>query len=87
MEFRFLGKTRSLLLSNFIASIIFFVTGLTIVILNSMGKLGKEDTDGFAKIIATASSFVNQYVGGNILLNIVFLILLIVGAFYISKKI
>jgi len=87
MEFRFLGKDRTLLLSNLIASVIFFVTGFTIVILNFMGKLGKEDSDGFAKIIANASAFVNQYVGGNILLNIVFLILLIVGAFYISKKI
>lgn len=86
MEFKFLGKSRSLLLSNFIASIIFFVTGFAIVILNLTGKLVKEDTDTFAKIIANASGFVNQYVGGNILLNIVFLILLIVGAFYISKK-
>lgn len=87
MEFKFLGKTRTLLLSNFIASIIFFVTGLAIVVLNSMGKLGKEDTDGFAKIIANASSFVNQYVGGNFILNLIFLIVLITIFYKISKKI
>ena len=44
-------------------------------------------SEEFAKIIQDAGGVVNQYVGNNLLLNVLFLIFLIAGAFYISKKI
>lgn len=87
LSFRFLGRTRTVIVSNLIASIVFFITGILIIYLQYMGKLGMGDNKGFEKTIIGVSSFVNQYVGGNIILNILFLILLVFGLYKIGKKI
>lgn len=87
MSFRFLGKNRTLLVSNLIASIIFFLTGLLIIYLQYIGKLGMGDNKGFEKTIINVSTFVNQYVGGNIVLNILFVVILAFGLYKMSKKI
>ncbi len=86
-SFSFLGKPRTVIVSSFIASLIFFVTGIMIIYLNYIGLLGMADVKGFTKTITDASAFVNQYVGGNIFLNIAFLAILIFVLYKISKKI
>ncbi len=85
-QFKFLGKTRTIIVSNLIASIIFFLTGLMIIYLKAIGRLGMGDTEGFTKTIQNASGYVNQYVGNNLALNIIFLGLVILILYKISKR-
>jgi hypothetical protein len=85
-EFKFLGKNRTILVSNFLASAIFFLTGILILFLKATGKLSMGNIDGFTKIITGTGNLVNQYVGSNALLNLAFLILIIIFVFYILKK-
>lgn len=85
--FNFLGKERIVTLSSFVASIIFAFAGLLIIYLKAIGKLGMEDLDGFTKMITDASGFVNQYVGENLILNLIFVAVLGFIFYKISKKI
>lgn len=82
----FLGKERSVLVSNFVASVIFFITGILILYLNASGRLGMEDTKGFTTLITNASASVNQFVGGNVLLNVVFVLVVIFVLYIIARK-
>jgi len=82
-----LGRKYTIILSNFIAFLIFFITGLLTLILAFTGNLTMERATGFTKIIQDAGGFVNQYVGGNILLNLIFLGIVIYVIYKISKKI
>lgn len=86
LQFTFLGKERILILSNFIASIIFFVTGAIILYLKAIGKLGMGDVTGFTKYITNTETTINQFVGGNILVNLIFLVIIIFGLYKIIKK-
>ncbi|MDP3940953.1 MAG: hypothetical protein Q8Q49_01450, partial [bacterium] len=86
-SFQFLGRERIVIVSNVVASIIFFFTGVLILYLKSIGRLGKEDTEGFTTMITGTSGYVNQYVGGNIALNLLFVILLIFVLYKIAKRI
>ncbi len=86
LRFSFLGKERILIMSNFIASIIFFATGIIILYLKATGKLGMGNLEGFTKTITNTGNLVNQYVGGNLPVNIFFLILLGGAIFYVAKK-
>lgn len=86
-SFTFLGKERTVIMSNLIASIIFFTTGIMILYLKAIGRLGMEDTKAFTKMITNASLYVNEFVGGNVLLNVLFVGLLIFVLYKIAKKI
>jgi cytochrome c biogenesis protein CcdA len=86
-DFQLFGKTRTVIASNLIASLIFFFTGVLILYLKSIGKLGKEDTEGFTRMITSASGYVNQFVGGNLVLNLLFVIALVFTLYKIAKKI
>ena len=85
-SFQFFGKERTVIVSNLIASLIFFFTGILILYLKSIGKLGKEDTEGFTKMITNASGYVNQFVGGNLILNVIFVLGLIFVLYKIAKR-
>jgi len=87
VSFKLLGKTRVVIVSNLIASIIFAATGIFIMYLNATGKLGMGNIDGFTKTITNASAFVNQYVGENLAINIGFIILIGFIFYKIAKKI
>jgi len=87
LRFSFLGKERILIMSNFIASLIFFITGMIILYLKSVGKLGMGDVTGFTKYITGAGAWVNHVVGGGLLVNLSFVILLIGVIYYVAKKI
>lgn len=86
-SFQFFGKTRTVITSNLIASLIFFFTGALILYLKYIGKLGKEDTEGFTKMIANASVYVNQFVGGSLMVDLLFVIVLVFILYKIAKKI
>lgn len=86
-EFKFLGKNRIILVSNFLAGAIFFFTGILILTLNATGKLSMTKNDSFTKMIQNAAGTVNQYVGNNFLLNILFLVIVIFVIYKISKKV
>ncbi len=87
LKFHFLGRERTLIMSNLIAGMIFFLTGTIIIYLNATGNLGMKNVEGFTKIITNASSYVNQTVGGNIIINILFLVIVLLGLYKIAKKI
>ncbi len=86
-EFKFLGKNRIILVSNFLAGAIFFITGVLILLLNATGKLSMTKNDSFTKMIQNAAGTVNQYVGNNLLLNVTFLAVVIFVIYKISKKV
>lgn len=87
LSFMFLGKERIVTLSSLVASIIFAFTGMMIVYLNAIGRLGMGDLSKFTKIITNTSSYVNQYVGDNLILNLIFVAVLAFVVYKISKKI
>ncbi len=86
-RFQLCGKQFIVSLANFIASLIFAASGISIVYLKLIGRLGMSDTQEFTRIITNASVTVNQFVGGSVLLNSLFVILLIVILYKISKKV
>ncbi len=86
LQFHFLGKERVLILSNLIASIIFFITGIFILYLKAIGRLGMGDVNGFTKVITGVESYMNHLVGNNPLLNIAFVALLAFVIYKIVKK-
>lgn len=87
MQFTFLGKERTVILSNFIAGWIFLLTGILILFLNATGKLGMGGPDGFTTMIKNVSYIVNQFVGGNLLLNLLFIAIIVFVLYKVSKKI
>ncbi|MDZ4228160.1 MAG: cytochrome c biogenesis protein CcdA, partial [Candidatus Levybacteria bacterium] len=86
-SFMFLGNERIVTVSSLAASGIFAFTGLMILYLKAIGQLGMKDVAGFTKMITNASSYVNQYVGNNTVLNVVFVAILAFVIYKISKKI
>src|SRR3990167_1214028 len=87
LSFKFLGKERIVVFSSLIASIIFAITGIMIIYLKAIGRLGMGDIEGFTKIITNAGNFVNQYVGNNLALNLIFVAIIAFIIYRISKKI
>ncbi|MEK7092129.1 MAG: cytochrome c biogenesis protein CcdA, partial [Patescibacteria group bacterium] len=86
-SFKFLGEQRVVMVSNFIASVIFAFTGIMIIYLKAIGKLGMSDLEGFTKIITSSAYFVNQYAGDNFLLNLVFVAIVVFVLYKIAKRI
>lgn len=86
-SFVFLGKERVVTVSSLLASIVFAFTGLMILYLQAIGRLGMGDISGFTKIITNVNNFVNRYAGDNLILNLVFVAILIFGLYKISRKI
>ena len=80
------GKTYMVILSNLIASIVFLITGLLALGLTFTGKLSVENMDVFTKTITGALNSVNTVLGGNIFLNILFVVILIYFIYWVSKK-
>jgi len=87
LTFHFLGKERILILSNLIASIIFFLTGIFILYLKAVGKLGMGDVTGFTKFIINVETYVNHLIRGNILINLLFLAALGGFIWFIIRKV
>ena len=84
---KIMGREFVVTFNNLIAFLIFFTAGILTLVLTLKGQLSMAKSEEFAKIIQNAGGVANQYIGGNIILNVLFLMLLIAGAFYVSKKI
>ncbi|MCL5019393.1 MAG: hypothetical protein M1426_02805 [Patescibacteria group bacterium] len=84
---KILDKKYTVILSNFIAFLIFFVTGLLTLVLALSGRLTMDKATGFTRMIQNAGGTVNQYVGSNVVLNLIFLAIVIYTLYRISRKI
>ncbi|MBU3979443.1 hypothetical protein KJ980_01810 [Patescibacteria group bacterium] len=82
----FFGKSIAVFFNNLIAAALFFATGLLTLILNAQGKFSMTKSDGFAKIIGSVGEYINQYVGNNIVLNIIFFTAIVYLLFRLIKK-
>ena len=74
-------------LSNTIDTAKFFIAGTLTLILNSQGKLSMAQSDNVSKMIQNVGGSVNSLVGGNIALNVIFVGLIAVFVYKISKKV
>lgn len=86
LQFNFLGKERTVIVSNFLASLIFAATGVLILSLKATGRLSMTNLEGFTKTITNAGNLVNQYTEGNTAYNILFILLLGIFIYYLVKK-
>ena len=82
-----LGKTYVVILSNLIASVVFLITGFLALGLTVTGKLSAENMDVFTKTITGALNSVNGALGNNIPLNILFMGVLVLFIYWISKRV
>ena len=62
-----------IILSNLIASFVFLITGITILYLSFTGRLSSSGMDSFTKLIQNAGGYVNEMMGSNLAVNILFL--------------
>lgn len=82
-----LGKSYVVIVSNLIAAIVFLITGLAALGLTVTGRLSAENMDVFTKGITDVLTQINNVLGNNILLNIVFVVALIGFVYWVSKKV
>lgn len=80
------GKEYGILISNLIAAIIFFFTGILIFYLTLTGKLAMDNLDVFTKMIQNTSNSVTQIVGNNLIVNGLFMILILLLIYKITKR-
>ncbi|MBI2018437.1 cytochrome c biogenesis protein CcdA [Candidatus Daviesbacteria bacterium] len=80
------GRTYMVALSNLIASVIFFATGILALGLTLTGKLSSQDMDIFTKTITGVLNNVNNVFGSNIFVNILFVVVLAFLIYKVSKK-
>lgn len=83
---KLLGREYNIIVSNAIAGSVFGLTGIVTLILTSRGTLSADNMEVFTKMIQDAGYWVNTYVGGNQILNVIFLIASIYVLYRISKK-
>lgn len=81
------GKEFPIILSNLVASALFFITGSLSLILLGRGVLSMEGTEQFTKMIQNAGGWANSTFGSNLLVNILFLAGVAFLIYKISKKI
>lgn len=86
-EVRILNKNYYILSSNLIASIIFLITGILILVLTFTGRLAMDNIQGFTKMIQDANLFVNGLFGNSLIVNIIFGIAILCLLYWISKKV
>lgn len=87
LSFKFLGRTFHVIMSNLIASMIFLFSGWIILVLSLTGKLAMSDVTGFTKTIQNTAFLVNQYVGDNLIVNLIFVGIIIFSLYKISKRV
>lgn len=80
------GNEYPVLFNNLVAAAVFFATGILTLMLNAQGKFSMENSEGIAKVIANVGGYVNQYVGSNLLLNILFFGGILYLIYYFIKK-
>ncbi len=81
------GRTYPLILSNIIAATVFLITGVLALYLTFTGQLAASNMDQFSRLIKGTADTVTTLVGGNILVNILFLVLVIWFIYQVFKKV
>lgn len=81
------GRYTPIILSNVIGGVVFFITGVLILVLSYKGSLSSENMEVFTKAITSTADRVNSIVGNNLTLNIIFIVAIIFFIYKISKKI
>ena len=81
-----LNKNYPILAGNIVASIVFFITGVTALFLLRTGQLSSEGMEGFTKFIQTTGGDVNQLLGNSIWLNVGFAAIVVLFIYLIAKK-
>lgn len=84
---KILGKEYVVTYSNLIAFLIFFTAGVFTLVLTLNGQISSAKSEVFAKMIQNAGGIVNQYVGNNPVVNIVFIVIIIFLIYKITRKI
>ncbi len=74
-SFKFFGKEYPIIMNNIISFLLFFTIGILTLILTLSGRLSQTDMDKTAKTIGGIGEVVNKAVGGNLLFNFIFLII------------
>lgn len=82
-----LGKEYVVTYSNLIAFLIFFAAGTFTLVLTFNGQLSSAKSEVFAKMIQDVGGTVNQYIGNNFLVNIIFILIIILVIYKITKRI
>lgn len=85
-SFDLLGKSYVITASNTIAAAVFAITGVLALGLTTSGRLSLDNMDKFTKTITNALSWANN-LSNNILLNILFVIVLMLFIYWVSKKV
>lgn len=86
-NFKLFNKNYVIILSNVIAAAIFFIAGTLTLLLNSQGKLSMVQSEQVSKMIQNVGGSVNSLVGGNVVLDVVFVGLIALFIYIISKKV
>lgn len=81
------GKEYVVIFSNLVAAIIFSMTGILTLYWTATGGLASSRMDNFTKIIQNAGAWANQNFGGNLLLNILFLVILFLFIYWLVKRV
>lgn len=79
------GKEYPILTSNLVASWIFLFTGWLILVLTIQGKLAMGSLDKYTDMIKNTATFINSYLGNNLLLNGIFVLVIIGFLYWLSK--
>lgn len=86
-SFDLFGKSYVITASNTIAASVFAITGVLALGLTTSGRLSLDNMDKFTKTITNTLSWVNNIAGNNILLNIIFIIVLMLFIYWVSKRV
>lgn len=86
-KIRIFGNEYAVLTSNLIASIIFFLTGWLIFILTIQGKLAMGSLEKYTKTIQSAALAVDSYIGGNQIINLLFILFVLYFLYWITKRV
>lgn len=73
-------------LSNLIGGMIFFVTGFFTIILTYTGIITEKGMERFTKIIQNAAGGIDNLIGNNPILNIIFFAIVVIFIFWVVKK-
>lgn len=80
------GKEYAVLVSNLIASIVFFFTGILILVLTLKGGLSMGNLENFTKLIKNSAMLVDRYIGGNIIIELFFGALILLFLYWVARK-
>jgi len=87
IHFGLFKKQYEVILSNFIAAAVFLITGVATLLLTVTGNLSMEKTQSFSGLVTDIGGFVNQYVGSNIFLNLLFFLIVAFLIFKIVRRV